>query len=101
MNNIIKKLGDLYDNMLFGIKQCYHASKKYFMMKCLILISTTFMPLLTIWIWKEILNEVVSKNISEKRIIVLLSVYLCLKLLVYLCAKINLYTNKTNILLDF
>ena len=93
MKNIIKSRGDLYKNMLFGINQCYHASKKYFMMKCLILISTTFMPLLTIWIWKEILNEVVSKNISEKRIIILLSVYLCLKLLVYLCAKIALYTN--------
>ena len=67
MKNIKKSLGDLYKNMLFGINQCYHASKKYFMMKCLILISTTFMPLLTIWIWKEILNEVVSKNISEKK----------------------------------
>lgn len=93
MKNIMKTLSDIYQNMLFGIKHCYRASRKYFIIKCLILLSTTVMPLLAIWIWKEILNEAVSQHISEKRIPVLLSAYLFLKLSVYLCAKINLYTN--------
>lgn len=76
-------------NIWFGIKTSFLASKKYFLLKCLVLLSTTFIPLTTIWLWQEILNGVVAG--STKAVFILLIVYLAFKLLTYLLAHYDIY----------
>ncbi|MCM1224153.1 MAG: ABC transporter ATP-binding protein/permease [Lachnospiraceae bacterium] len=79
-------------NIWFGIKTSYLASGKYFLFKCLILLSTTFIPLLNIWLWKEILNGIAERN--RAGIPVWLGLYLALKGLTYLLSRFDDYVNK-------
>ena len=43
----------LVKNVWFGIKTCFLASKFYFSMKLVILMFTTLIPLVNLWLWKE------------------------------------------------
>ena len=65
----------------------------YFLLKCLILLSTTFIPLLNIWLWKEILNGIVKVETLYKTVILYLIIYLSLKLFTYLLARFDEYVN--------
>jgi len=93
MNKIVSFFGGLSKNVWFGIKTSFLASKKYFAWKCLILLSTTFIPLINIWLWKEILNGIVHANTGRDTVILCLIIYLSLKLLTYLFARFDEYIN--------
>jgi len=77
----------------FCIKTSFLASKFYFSMKLLILVSTTAIPLMNIWLWKEVLNGIVDYQNNSRTVIVCLAVYLFLQLTTYLLAQFNTYVN--------
>ena len=96
---MVKKLwtqiGSIGNNVWFGLKISFLASRKYFFLKCLILLSTTLLPLTTIWLWKEILNRVIGGDVQT--VICYLVCYLLLTLVTYLLAKVNQYiSNRYN-----
>ena len=93
MNKIKQFLSGLVKNVWFGIKTSFLASKFYFSMKLLILVSTTAIPLVNIWLWKDVLNGIVDYQNSSKTVIVCLTVYLSLQLTTYLLAQFNTYVN--------
>ncbi len=93
MTRLRQFFGELVKNIWFGFKTSYFASKKYFILKCLVLLSTTLIPLLTIWLWKEILNGIVDIRNSKDTVILCLAVYLFLKLFSYLLAQFDSYIN--------
>lgn len=95
MHNGIKAFfSSISRNVWFGIKTSYLASKKYFLLKCFVLLSTTFIPLMTIWLWKEVLNGIVNIRESAETVIICLAAYLLLKLFAYLLARFDEYVNK-------
>ena len=93
MNKVKQFFSGLVKNVWFGIKTSFLASKFYFSMKLLILVSTTAVPLLNIWLWKEVLNGIVDYQNSSKTVIVCLAVYLSLQLTTYLLAQFNTYVD--------
>ena len=93
MNKIKQFFSGLVKNVWFGIKTSFLASKFYFSMKLLILVSTTAIPLVNILLWKEVLNGIVDYQNSSKTVIVCLAVYLSLQLTTYLLAQFNTYVN--------
>ena len=93
MNKINQFFSGLVKNVWFGIKTSFLASKFYFLMKLLILVSTTAIPLVNIWLWKEVLNGIVDYQNSSKTVIVCLAFYLSLQLTTYLLAQFNTYVN--------
>lgn len=90
-NKIKAFFGGLFKNVWFGIKTSFLASKFYFSMKLLILLSTTAIPLVNIWLWKEVLNGIVAKETQP--VLICLGIYLGLKLVTYLLAQFNNYVN--------
>ena len=93
MNKIKQFFSGLVKNVWFGIKTSFLASKFYFSMKLLILVSTTAIPLVNIWLWKEVLNGIVDYQNSSETVIVCLAFYLSLQLTTYLLAQFNTYVN--------
>lgn len=93
MNKIKQFLSGLIKNVWFGIKTSFNASKFYFSMKLLILLSTTAIPLVNIWLWKEVLNGIVNYHNSARIVVVCLSTYLSLQLVTYLLEQFNIYVN--------
>ena len=93
MSKIKQFFGGLVKNVWFGIKTSFLASKFYFLMKLLVLISTTAIPLVNIWLWKEVLNGIVDYQNSNRIVIVCLAVYLSLQLTTHLFAQFNAYVN--------
>ena len=90
-NKIKAFFGGLFKNVWFGIKTSFLASKFYFSMKLLILLSTTAIPLVNIWLWKDVLNGIVAKETQP--VLICLGIYLGLKLVTYLLAQFNNYVN--------
>ena len=84
---------NITNNIWFGIKTSFCASKKYFSLKLLVLVSTTVIPLVNIWLWKEILNGIINVDINKGYVIACLAVYLLLKLCTYLLARFDEYIN--------
>ena len=93
MNKIKQFIFGLVKNVWFGIKTSFLASKFYFLMKLLILVSTTAIPLVNIWLWKEVLNGIIEYQNSSKTVIVCLTVYLSLQLIIYLLDQFNTYVD--------
>ena len=91
MNKIKDMFGVLFKNIWFAIKTCFSASKFYFSLKILILLSTTAIPLVNLWLWKEVLNGIVDFANSGQRVIVCLVVYLVLLLITHLLARFDDY----------
>ena len=60
----------LLNNVLFGIKTSFAASKFYFSLKLIILLSSTAVPLINIWLWKEVLNGIVEYEKAGKTVII-------------------------------
>lgn len=94
MNKIKSFFCGLTKNVWFGIKTSFLASRKYFFLKCIILLSTTFVPILTMWLWKEVLNGIVDTNAAINNIIICLVTYLLLKMFTYILARFNEYVNR-------
>ena len=93
MNKVKTFFGGIIKNILFGIKTSYYASKKYFLLKCLILSSTTVLPLISQLLWRDILNGISNINTIKDIIAQSLIIYLSLKILIYLLAKLDNYVN--------
>ena len=93
MDKVKQFFSGLVKNVWFGIKTSFLASKFYFSMKVLILISTTAIPLVNIWLWKEVLNGIVDASGSRKKIVVCLSAYLLLFLATHLIEQFDFYIN--------
>lgn len=75
------------------MKASFEASKFYFSMKLIILLSTTAIPLVNIWLWKEVLNGIVKSENTGYTVTVCLSIYLFLKMSTYLLDQFNTYVN--------
>lgn len=93
MHKIKAFFGSISKNVWFGIKTSFMASRRYFLLKCLILLSTTLIPLVSIWLWKEILNCIVDISTESNTVIFCLAFYLFLKLFTYLLARFDEYIN--------
>ena len=93
MHKIKAFFGSISKNVWFGIKTSFVASRRYFLLKCLILLSTTIIPLVSIWLWKEILNCIVNISTEKNTVIFCLAFYLFLKLFTYLLARFDEYIN--------
>lgn len=94
MNKIKRFFSGLIGNVWFGIKTSFLASKFYFSMKMLVLFSTTVIPLVNIWLWKEVLNGIVDyQNNNRKNIVICLSIYLSLLFVTYLLEQFDNYIN--------
>jgi ABC-type multidrug transport system fused ATPase/permease subunit len=91
MKKITETFVSLSKNIWFGIKTSFIASKKYFLLKCLILLSTTFIPLINIWLWKEILNGIAYSEISSDTVIKYLIIYLALIISEQLLLRFDVY----------
>lgn len=91
MNKIKDMFGVLFKNVWFAIKTCFLASKFYFSLKLLVLLSTTAIPLINIWLWKEVLNGIVDFAESKQTVIVCLAVYLALLIAMHLLSRFNDY----------
>ena len=92
MNRVTKFVGNISSNIWFGIKTSFLASKRYFVLKLIILLSTTLIPLLNILLWKEILNGIV--NAAKDIVLTCLAIYLTLKMITYLLARFDQYVNE-------
>jgi len=94
MNKVKEFLGNIAKNIWFGVKTSFLASKKYFAIKCMILFSTTAIPLINIWLWKEILNFIALRLKSFNEIIIYVTIYSLLKLATYLISCLDNYVNR-------
>ncbi len=93
MNNKRENFFGIIKNVWFGIKVSFFASKFYFLMKLIILLSTTAVPLLNIWLWKEVLNGIVSFGQNAEHIVLCLCIYLLLLLSSHLLYRFNSYVD--------
>ena len=84
----------LYRNIWFGIKTCFLASRFYFSMKIIILLFTTVIPLVNIWLWKEMLNGIVNYENRKQVVLVCLFSYLILQLATYLMDQFDNYVQR-------
>ena len=60
-------------------------------MKLVILMFSTLIPLVNLWLWKEVLNGIVDFRNSKQTVIACLVIYLALQLATYLIDKFNNY----------
>ena len=91
MNKIKTFFSGLFKNVWFGIKTCFLASKFYFSMKLIILMFTTLIPLVNLWLWKEALNGIVDFGNSKQTVIVCLVIYIALQSATYLIDQFDNY----------
>ena len=91
MNKIKTFFSGLFKNVWFGIKTCFLASKFYFSMKLVILMFTTLIPLVILWLWKEVLNGIVDFGNRKQTVLVCLVIYLALQLATYLIDQFDNY----------
>ena len=91
MNKIKTFFSRFFKNVWFGIKTCFLASKFYFSMKLIILMFTTLIPLVNLWLWKEVLNGIVDFGNSKQTVIVCLVIYITLQLATYLIDQFDNY----------
>lgn len=91
MNRVKTFFSGLFKNVWFGIKTCFLASKFYFSMKLVILMFTTLIPLVNLWLWKEVLNGIVDFESCKQTVIVCLVIYLILQLATYLIDQFDNY----------
>lgn len=77
-------------NIMFSFQSSFLASKKYFTIKCVISFITIIIPLVTMMLWRNILNSI-SYGTSAKILIYSISIYLVLTLLQKIVEKVNDY----------
>lgn len=93
MKQITDWIYHIIKNLCFSIKVNYSASKKYFCAKSVIMLITTFFPLITIWLWKEILNGVIASQGDISNILLYLVIYLLVQFCSYIISCISGYIN--------
>ena len=92
MNRVKNPFKGILKNIWFGMKTSFLASKRYFLLKCVMLLSTTAIPLITIWLWKEILNGIGNAG-ARNTVFFYLMIYLFLQLAVALFSRFGGYIN--------
>ena len=93
MNKMKRYFSGFFQNVWFGIKTCFHASKFYFCMKLVVMLSTTVIPLVNIWLWKEVLNGIVHYDTQAQTVLVCLCIYLALELVSSLLDRFDSYVD--------
>ena len=63
-------------------------------MKLIILMFTTLIPLVNLWLWKEVLNGIVDFGNSKQTVLVCLIIYLALQLATYLIDQFDNYVQE-------
>lgn len=94
MNKCKKFFSGILKNVWFGITTCFKASKFYFSMKLVILMFTTLIPLVNLWLWKEVLNGITDFENHENTVIVYLIMYLVLLTATYLIDRFDNYVER-------
>ena len=94
MNKCKKFFSGILKNVWFGITTCFKASKCYFSMKLVILMFTTLIPLVNLWLWKEVLNGITDFENHKNTMIVYLSLYLVLLTATYLIDRFDNYVER-------
>ena len=94
MNKCKKFFSGILKNVWFGITTCFKASKFYFSMKFVILMFTTLIPLVNLWLWKEVLNGITDFENHENTVIVYLIMYLVLLTATYLIDRFDNYVER-------
>lgn len=82
-------------NVWFGLKTCFLASRFYFSVKIILTLMSTFIPLVSIYLWKIILNNLVSPARNNEQILICLCIYLLLKLVSFLQTDFENYINSS------
>lgn len=93
MNKMKRYFSGFFQNVWFGIKTCFHASKFYFCMKLVVMLSTTVIPLVNIRLWKEVLNGIVHYDTQAQTVLVCLCIYLALELVSSLLDRFDSYVD--------
>ena len=88
------KNSNITDNIFFGIKTCFCASRMFFCIKIGLLFSATVIPLVNIFLWKNILNQCIEGNNEFKEVFLLLALYLGLKYIAYIFECYDEYVNE-------
>ncbi len=65
MKSVKKLFCETASNVMFALKTSFLASSKYFTYKCIIVVVNTVIPLVTIWLWKMILNGITNRMIGS------------------------------------
>lgn len=89
----MKNVKAFLKNITFGISISFAAAPRYFRIKCILILFTTFLPLLMLWIWKEILNLVIYGN-DKAKTVECLAIYLAIRLMSYAVYHVDQYINK-------
>ncbi len=91
MNKCKKFFSGILKNVWFGITTCFKASKFYFSMKLVILMFTTLIPLVNLWLWKEVLNGITDFERHKKAMLAYMTIYLVLLLATNLIDRFDTY----------
>lgn len=79
---MIDKIKNYLENACFSIKVTYQAAKYYFVLKCILALLLSLVPIMEIYLWKNIINLLVSTLKNES--IRILSMYVILYFAVHL-----------------
>lgn len=77
-------------NIIFSFQSSFLASKKYFTIKCVISFITIIIPLVTMMLWRNILNSI-SYDVPIKTLTYYTAAYLVFELLQKIAGKVNDY----------
>ena len=91
MKRIWLSIRNLADNICFGMKITLKSSAKYFIIKCIILLCTAITPIVSSWLWKEVLNGLTYKTLPVERWICYVGIYISIELGLKLLAHGNTY----------
>lgn len=91
MKRIWLSIRNLADNICFGMKITLKSSVKYCIIKCIILLCTAITPIVSSWLWKEVLNGLTYKTVSVERWICYIGIYISIELGLKLLAHGNTY----------
>lgn len=86
----MKRIYNFLNSFVFSVKISYLASKRYFFMRLFLVVSTTVFPIVNIWVWKEIINNIIYR---KEQVVHFLFMYLILKGVMYLFERMEEYVN--------
>ncbi|MGI6742866.1 MAG: ABC transporter ATP-binding protein [Eubacteriales bacterium] len=94
MNKKLKEIGRLLGNLKNAFKLGCSVSKKFFIAKIVLLISSSLFPILSAYAWREFINELIRPSRTIERIFFLLGVFCVMKIIMYLYDSLDSYVNQ-------
>jgi ABC-type multidrug transport system, ATPase and permease components len=82
ISEIRAKTKEAAKNVAQAFKLSFIVSPRLFIAKCILLIISSLTPLLTMWLWKEIINMIVLKSESAERFIAAVITYFAITVVV-------------------